>query len=78
MSFVSRPLHAPLKTKALAVQNLKGKENFENEHRETASFMYNFVQKTYATKKLWWHFIPTSPLTFFIQFSPEDPFQKEL
>ena len=43
------------KTKALAVQKLKGKENCENEHRETASFMYNFGQKTNATKQLWWH-----------------------
>ena len=38
------------KTKALAVRKLKGKENCENERRETASFMYNFVQKTNATK----------------------------
>ena len=37
------------KTTALAVQKLKVKENCENEHRETASFMYNFVQKTNAT-----------------------------
>ena len=36
------------KTRALAFQKLKGKENCENEHRETASFMYNFVQKTNA------------------------------
>ena len=41
------------KTKALAVWKLKGKENWENEHRETASFIYNFVQKTNATKQLW-------------------------
>ena len=27
----------------LAVQKLKGKENFEDEPRETASCMYNFV-----------------------------------
>ena len=52
------------KTKALAVWKLQGKENCENEHRETASFMYNFVQKTNATKQLWWHFIPTLPLNF--------------
>ena len=32
------------KTMALAVWKLKGKENCENEHRETASFLYNFVQ----------------------------------
>ena len=31
------------KTKALAVRKLKGKEICENERRETASFMYNFV-----------------------------------
>ena len=37
------------KTNALAVQKIKGKENCENEHWETASFMYNFVQKTNAT-----------------------------
>ena len=52
------------KTKALAVGKLKGKENCENEHRETASFMHDFEQKTNATKQLWWHFIPTSPLNF--------------
>ena len=62
------------KTRALAVWKLKGKENCENEHRETASFMYNFVQKTNATVQLWWHFIPTSPLNIFTRFSPEDPF----
>ena len=33
------------KTKALAVR-LKGKENCENEHRETANFMYTVVQKS--------------------------------
>ena len=38
------------KTNALAVQKLKGKENCENEHRETACFMHNFVQKTNATR----------------------------
>ena len=36
------------KTKALAVQKLKGKENCET-NTETANFMYNFVQKTNAT-----------------------------
>ena len=36
-------------TNALAVQKLEGKENCENEHREMASFMYNFVQKTNTT-----------------------------
>ena len=50
----------------------------ENEHRETASFRYNFVQKTNATVQLWWHFIPTSPLNSFTRFSPEGPFKKEL
>ena len=62
------------KTKASAVRKLKGKGNCENEHRETASFMHNFVQKTNATKLLWWHFIPTLPLNFFTRFSPEYPF----
>ena len=62
------------KSKAFAVRKLKGKENWENEHRETASFMYNFVQKTNATKQLWWHFTSTLPLNFFTRFSPEDPF----
>ena len=62
------------KTRALVVWTLKGKQNCENEHRETASFMCNFVQKTNATVQLWWHFIPTSPLIFFTRFSPEDPF----
>ena len=62
------------KTKALAVWKLKGKENCEDEHRETASFVCNFVQKINATKQLWLHFLPTSPLNFFTQFSPEDPF----
>ena len=52
------------KTKALAVWKIKGKENWENKHRKTTSFMYNFVQKTNATKQLWWHFMPTSPLNF--------------
>ena len=40
--------------------------------QRTASFMYNFVQKTNATKQIWCHFIPTSPLAFFTRFSPED------
>ena len=65
------------KTRALAVWKLKGKENCENEHRETASFMYNFVQKTNATVQVWWHFIPTSPLNFFTRFLPEDPFKRK-
>ena len=64
------------KTKALAVRKLKGKENCENEHRETASFMYNFVQKTNATKQLWWHFIPTSPLNFSHGFHQKIPFKR--
>ena len=62
------------KTNALAVRKLKGKENCENEHRETASFMYSVVQKTNETKQLWWHFIPTSQLNFLKRFSPRDPF----
>ena len=66
------------KTRALAVWKLKGKENCENEHRETASFMYNFVQKTNATVQLWWHFKPTSLLNFFTRFSPEDPLKGTL
>ena len=37
------------KTKASAVRKLKGKENWENGHREKANFMYNFVQKANAT-----------------------------
>ena len=36
-------------TKASAVRKLKGKENWESEHREKANFMYNFVQKANAT-----------------------------
>ena len=39
------------KSKALAVQKLKGKENCKNEHRETANFLYNFAQKTNAIKQ---------------------------
>ena len=51
-----RPLRGSVpnfKTNALADWKLKGRENCENEHRETASFMYNVVQKTNATKQLW-------------------------
>ena len=58
------------KTKVLAVQKLKGKENCKSEHRETASFMFNFVQKTNATKQLRWHIIPTLPLSFSYGFHP--------
>ena len=61
------------KALAFAVQKLKGKENCENEHIEKANFLYNFVQKTNATEQLRWHFIPTSRMTFFMRFSPEDP-----
>ena len=31
---------------------VQGKKNCKNEHRETANFIYNFVQKTNATKQL--------------------------
>ena len=64
------------KTKALAVRKLKGKENCENEHRETARFMYNFVQKTNATKQLRWHFTPTSPLIFSHRFHQNIRFKR--
>ena len=43
------------KTKAFAVRKLKEEEKCENEHREKAIFVYNFVQKTNATERLWWH-----------------------
>ena len=66
------------KALVLAVQKLKGKENCKNEHVETANFLYNFVQKTNATEQLRWHFIPSSRLKFFIQFSPDDPSKIEL
>ena len=66
------------KTKASAVQKLKGKENWENKHREKANFMYNFVQKANATRQIWWHFRPTSQRISFWRFSPIDPFQIEL
>ena len=65
-------------TKASAVQKLKGKEKWENEHREKANFLYNFVQKANATEQLWWHFRPTSQRNSFSRFSPVDPFQIEL
>ena len=35
-----------IKASTKGVRKLKGKEYCENEHRKTASFMYNFVQKT--------------------------------
>ena len=74
-----RPLRGSVptfKTKALAVRKLKRKENCESEHRETASLMYNFVQKTNATKQLWWHFIPTSPMTFSHRFHQKIRFKR--
>ena len=43
-----------------AIQKLKGKENCENEHVETANFINNFEQKCKATQQLRRHFIPTS------------------
>ena len=38
------------KTKALAIQRLKGKENCESERRRTATLIQHFVQKSNATK----------------------------
>ena len=66
------------KDQGFSRSKLKGKENWENEHREKANFMYNFVQKANATKQLWWHFRPTSQRISFWRFSPIDPFQIEL
>ena len=37
------------KTMVPAVQKLKGKENCQDKHRQTANFMYNFAQKTNLT-----------------------------
>ena len=36
------------------------REKMTNIAWETASILYNFVQKTNATKQLWWHFLQTS------------------
>ena len=52
------------KTKASAVRKLKGKENCENEHRETASFMYNFVQKN--------QFNQATLMAFYTNFATEN------
>ena len=41
---------------------------------ETAVFVYNFVQKPYASEQLWWHICPTFPLNFFMKFSQKMPF----
>ena len=43
---------ANFQDQGISRSKLKGKVNCENEHREMASFMYNFVQKTNATKQL--------------------------
>ena len=50
-----RPLRGGVpnfKTKELVVRKLKGKEDCENENREAAGFMYNFILKTNATNQL--------------------------
>ena len=65
---------AKLQDQGTSRSKVKRKRNWDNEHRETASLMYNFVQKTNSTKQLWRYFIPTSPLNFFTRFSPADPF----
>ena len=44
--------HERLDTKIPQAATLKGKENCENEHGETVSFLYNFEQKTNATKQI--------------------------
>ena len=66
------------KTKAFAVRKLKEEEICENEPREMAIFVYNFVQKTNATERLWWHFIPTSQLVYIRRFLAKNPFEMEL
>ena len=40
---------------------------------ETAVFVYNFVQKPYASEQLRWHIWPTFPLNFFMKFSQKMP-----
>ena len=35
---------------------------------ETAVFVYNFVEKPYASKQIWWHIWPTFPLNFLWNF----------
>ena len=73
--------HYPVKPEPLLAAggcSSKGNVRCENEHIETANFMYDFVQKANATEQLRWHFIPTSQLNFFIRFSPDDPSETEL
>ena len=36
---------------------------------ETAVFVYNFVEKPYASEQLRWHIWPTYPLNFLMKFS---------
>ena len=40
---------------------------------ETAVFVYNFVEKPYASEQLRWHIWPTFPLNFFMKFSQKMP-----
>ena len=40
---------------------------------ETAVFVYNFVQKPYASEQLRWHIWPTFPSNFFMKFSQKMP-----
>ena len=47
----------------------KGCQENRCELSETADFVYNFVQKPYASEQLRWPIWPTFPSNFFIQFS---------
>ena len=40
---------------------------------ETAVFVYNFVQKPYASEQLRWHIWPAFPLNFLMKFSQKMP-----
>ena len=40
---------------------------------DTADFVYNFVQKPYASEQLRWHIWPTFLLNFFMKFSQKMP-----
>ena len=40
---------------------------------ETAVFVYNFLQKPYASEQLRWHIWPIFPLNFLIKFSQKMP-----
>ena len=40
---------------------------------ETADFVYNFVQKPYASEQLRWHIWPIFPLNFFMKFLQKMP-----